>query len=477
MSRYDHVQKSDSGFIVIDTRKKWFNIAALLLCFIFLISIKYMVNQPATGDEPHYLIMDYSIVHDKDLSLANNYDHYTPIGGGYYWLSYQGWPHVDAKYANKQYSVHGIGLPIIILPGFFIGKYSGVVFESVLIATFVIFLTWVWTLMITKNRNMAYLASFLLVICYFFNTLAGAVYPDMLMAALTLLVLIWIERYCNQQIHQFFIGLLLGILILVHIKTMVLVIPAIIFLCWKTWKNDRKIPWPTILVTTIFVAYYFFTLHQWFGVWSLSQVEGGQKFNASPKNNLTAMLFDSNRGLLVYNPILLLLFIGLPLWFKKMSNSILLVLFLLGPSILLLLFIPNWNGSASPTGRYIIEFLPAFMPAVVFAVMAMKSMKERIIIAFLSFITLIITIDATFNRFPEINNSILLPRPYLFQQIQQNTGFALDKYLPSYNNYTVLVLTNAYVKLALLYLFITSLIIYGIYLCGYSSRISKYFKK
>jgi hypothetical protein len=460
----------NDNIIEFDTSKKWFNFAAIVVCFLFLLGVRVMVGPPITGDEPHYLIMDYSLVHDRDLSLANNYDHGTPLG---YPLSYQGWPHVEAKYANKQYSAHGIGLALFTLPGYIADKKDGVVFQMVLLAAFVVYLTWYWAKAVTKNRKVAYLAALLLTVCYFFNGLAGSIYPDMLISALTLMGLIAAQCFYKKPSHQLATGLILGALVNVHLKTIVVVAPLLLVYCYQHWKSERKLPWIAVLITAALVAYYFLSLHQWFGVWSLSHVEGGQSFSASPKNNLTAMLFDANRGLLIYNPITILLFVGLPLWFKSNRSSLLMTLIALAPSMALLCMIPNWNGSASPTGRYLMEYLPAFIPAIAFAILRCTKNWQRAVIVALSSVTFLITIDATFNRFPQINNDIFVTRPLLFAQIQLWTGFAFDRLLPIYSNNTILVSSYALAKVLLGYFFVLALFVYGVYLSGYKLNLKQ----
>lgn len=453
------------GMFVFDSYNKWFNVAVILVCFLFLLGVRLAVNPTPTGDEPHYLIMDYSLIHDRDLSLANNYDRQTSLGYDSGILSYQGWPYVEDHYANKQYSVHGFGLPIFLLPGFLFAQKDGAVFQMVLLAAFVVWLTWVWTKLVTKNRKLAYVASGLLTICYFFNTLAGAIYPDMLTAALTLIALIATERYYRKPLFQLVIGLALGFLVLVHLKAIVIAAPVMLVLVYKLWKSDRKLPWLAIAAVGACVFYYFLTLYQWFGTLSLSEVEGGQSFGADIKHNLSAMLFDANRGLVIYNPILLLLFVGMPIWLKKHRQSLMLTLAALLPTIILLCMIPNWNGSASPVGRYIVSFLPVFIPAVAFAIESLWSkVWQRLVVIGLGSITFLITLNATFNKFPIIDNSKTTSRPILFEQIQQHTGWALDRLLPLYTNNTVLVSKHGWLKLLVGYLIIIGLVAYGFYL-------------
>lgn len=463
-------KKDQDSVIVIDTRSRWWNVALIIICFVFLLGFRLQMNPIPTGDEPHYLIMDYSLIHDHDLSLANNYGRNVRLGLPYTTLYYQGWPHVSAKYANKQYSTHGFGLPVVLLPGFLFGQSAGAIIEMVLVATVVVWLTWRWTVEVTKSRKAAYFTAFVLSICYFFATLVGAIYPDMLIAALILITLICIERgYFRRRQHQLLLGIVLGFLVLVHLKAIVISLPALGVISYKFWRSDRKLPWVAIIVTLLFIAYYFLTLHQWFGVWSLSQVEGGQAFDSNPFRNVSAMLFDANRGLLVYSPVLLLITVGLPLWLKKYRNSLVAMLLVVGPTMAVLSIIPNWNGSVSPTGRYVMEFLPAFMPALALAAERLREVWQRTIVGVLTGVTLIVTLDAMLNRFPIIlNNDVLWTRSSHFIQLQQITGVAFDRFLPQfsntldqYGNKAMLFGRFGKFKVLACYVIVSALLIYG----------------
>lgn len=458
--------KSD-GVIRLDTYNKWFNWCLIAICFLVLLAVRLQVNQGTTGDEPYYLLMDYSLVHDHDLNLNNNFQHkdYLSFYDGP--LQPQGTDGLNSAHAHDGYSTHGTGLPLLLSPGFLIAAKTGAVFEMVLLATLVVYLTWVWTKQITHNRMTAYIAATFLTISYFFNGLVGAIYPDMLIAALILISLILIERYYKQPKYQILIGLVLGFSILVHFKTLDFVLPALAVLSYKLWTTERKLPWRAVLIVAAFLAYYELSLYHWFGVWNLSTVEGGQSFGANPFHNVSAMLFDSNRGLLIYNPILLLIFVGLPLWFKNHRGSLLTTLVILLPPIVVLSLIPNWDGSAAPTGRYIIEFLPAFIPAIAFSLERLYRAWQKVVIGLLAIITFLISLDATMLKFPIINGNILAARAPLFLQIQGHTGLSLDRFIPTYSiqsKITILASKHAHIILAVDYLIVLSLLIYGYYL-------------
>lgn len=98
----------------------------LLLIFIFLIVIYFITSIPfsrkckLTGDEPHYMLMSYSIIHDRDLDLENNYRN---RDFSIYCLYNELTPQLAIRNRGGHwYSRHNIGLPILITPFFWLGE-------------------------------------------------------------------------------------------------------------------------------------------------------------------------------------------------------------------------------------------------------------------------------------------------------------------------------------------------------------------
>lgn len=350
----NHHKSKPDGIIRIDTYSKWFNVLMIGLCFLALLAVRLQVNSPVNGDEPHYLVMDYALVHNHNLDLKNiyaneSYYSFFPNHG----LGPQGKADIVAHDHGSVHSPHGVGLPAALYPGFLIAAKSGAVFELAMIATLTICLTWAWAKEITGNRKTAYGAAALLAICYFFNGLTGYIYPDMFIAAATLGVLLMITKGRYRKLgHQLLLGFLLGFLVLLHVKSLAIVAPALLVLIYKSWKDFRKLPWLVLLVALALIAYNFLTLHKWFGVWNIQDVWGADAhLGANPLNTVSAMLFDSARGLLVYQPILLLIFAGLPIWFRKRRESLAITLIIILPFMGVLALFSEWQGGGVTAGQ------------------------------------------------------------------------------------------------------------------------------
>lgn len=116
-------------------------LVTLLVYAIFTQRILYYTNPP-TGDQPFYLHTAISIVQDGDINESNNYDQqderqyyprFTVANDGYYPADFPGipapWPlpphdgKTTARPAGEEYSKHGLGLSVLIVPGWALGTH------------------------------------------------------------------------------------------------------------------------------------------------------------------------------------------------------------------------------------------------------------------------------------------------------------------------------------------------------------------
>jgi len=79
------------------------------------------VSSGITGDEPHYLLLTYSLVHDHDFDLSNNYAHQD------YRAFYpaQMFPETVPGRNGSAMLWHDVGLPLILVPGYAFAKRTG----------------------------------------------------------------------------------------------------------------------------------------------------------------------------------------------------------------------------------------------------------------------------------------------------------------------------------------------------------------
>lgn len=447
---------------------KWFAPSMLGLCFLFLLTARLQINLPTFGDEPHYLVMSSSLVKDGDLNLKNNYQNrdYEPYFTTN--LAPQGNPPQDS---NDWRSIHGSGIPVFLLPGYVIAGHWGAAIQMVLLSVFTVWLAWVWTKQITGRKKLAYLSAGLLTISYFFANLAGYIYPDVFVAAAALGSLIIIQKYYKNPWFQLLLGAFLGFLILVHFRTLILVAPVFAILLYQTWRTgttwSQKIPWRAFAAFAVFAAYYIYETYFQGASIAPSIGSSGASLRGDVFMNISAMLFDSNKGLLAFNPILLLLVIGLPIWFKEHRESLIMTTLILLPTIATTVMFIEWHGGYAPTGRYMMSFVPALIPALAFALSKFTMVWQKVVTWVLGIATLVITFDAMRSHFPLIDPNTW-SRHRLFEHIEYATGFAADKLLPHFittlpqhGDITGMVGAQSPIKLIVWWLVIVGLLTYG----------------
>jgi hypothetical protein len=283
-----------------------------------------------------------------------------------------------------------------------------------------------------------------------------------------LAALIIIDGYYDRWAWQLLFGFLVGFLVLLHFKTLAMVAPLLLIIVYKNWRHNRQLPWLVLVGTAPLIGYFFVSLHEWFGLWNPSKVYGqGYSFASPPAPIVSGILFDSVRGLLVNNPIIYLVFVGLPIWFKRNRESCLTALVATLPFMGILALFRGWQGGDSSMGRYTIAFLPVLMPAIAFAAYEFRQLWQKIIAALAFTATLCISLDDVITKWPYPRVETISP---LFQQIQNRTGLALNHLFPTFSstNSPIAVATLMYqygvLKLVVDYTVLVILCGYGIFL-------------
>ena len=97
------------------------NLAGIAAFVVYLCLIPSMTRVPIDGDEPYYLLVTDSIVHDRDLDLRNQYRDAKRITG----RDLQPQPSDPVGAHGEQYSRHEPFLPLLRAPGYAIAGLPG----------------------------------------------------------------------------------------------------------------------------------------------------------------------------------------------------------------------------------------------------------------------------------------------------------------------------------------------------------------
>ncbi len=350
-----------------------------------LLFVRIHANNGLAGDQVHYLIMSNSLLQDGDFDLKN--DHELERYKSYHPDKLD--THIPTRQFNqdspKWYSLHNPGLPIILSPFVATLGYKGAIIVMVFIAILLLLLTYFWTEKVTGNKKASFFACAILFSSFFYLSLAGYIFPNLLIAAITLGALLILENK-NRPIWQLFLlGALLGIGPWIHVKTLLsfatigLIAIIQILKIKKTWRNKLSELSILIVPALILIALFEWKLYEWYGVIFPNQTFAGDiLFSISPFKSLAAILFDATKGLFINNPALILILLGLPLWFKQNRWQLFRVILILGPGFILQLSFLDWWGGWSPSGRYLMDMLPVLIPAIAFIYPFLKNLWLKI---------------------------------------------------------------------------------------------------
>ena len=148
------------------------------------------------GDEPHYLVIAQSLWRDGDLRIENNHTR-----GDYQEYFHRTLtPHYLTRGVDRQiYSIHPIGMPVLMTPVYALGGYDLVVYALLLLAAIAMTSAWRLAWAVTGSASAATFAWAVLALGppWIFNTFA--VYPEVPAACAVALAFAWTSGWHAER--------------------------------------------------------------------------------------------------------------------------------------------------------------------------------------------------------------------------------------------------------------------------------------
>jgi hypothetical protein len=418
-------------------------IMVVLAVLAFLVGVRWRDAQPYSGDEPHYLLVSGSLIHDGDVDVKNDYldRRYRAYYSGH--LD----PHVNKSIFTPAsphwYSMHGVGLPAMLVPAFWADGAQGATVAMIVVAVIVLVLTFLWVRRFTSKVWPAAIATATLALSPFFLGLEGRIFPDLTTAALLLGCLLLLERPQRRPRHLLLLGVLVGVSPWVHFKN-ALPFGMVATLAFVQVIRSREVGRERLrellaFATPVLVSLigYELSIKVWYASWLPTHMvpRGNVLFALSFPRGLAAVSFDSARGLFTNNPALLLILAGLPVWIRRCPRPVLRLALVLAPMIVSQATFSDWAGAYAPAGRYALELTPALIPAI--ALFLEKApVGIRALAGTLLGLQLMLTLALIWLRPPwGVGGE---PSP-LLTAIARHHGPALAHAMPRFTNYTALV--------------------------------------
>jgi hypothetical protein len=395
-----------------------------------------------SGDEPHYLLVSESLVRDGDVDVKDDYraQRYHEFYGGHID------PHVNTSIFTAAsphwYSMHGVGLPVVVAPAFAADGAHGVTVAMVAVAAVLLLLTFLWARRFTGEVFFAAVATAALGLSPGFLGLEGRVFPDLPVAALLVACLVLLELPERRPDHLLLLGTLVGVSWWFHFKNGLAfgTIAAIAFVQVVRGSAGRERIRPLLMLSApvlVSLVGYELSNLDWYDSLSPTRMvlPGNHLFALNDARGLAAVSFDAGRGLFTNSPGLLLIFAGLPIWLRLFRGPFLRLALVVGPTILLQATFSDWSGAFAPPARYALDFIPAAIPAIA---LLLREAPGAVRLAATAVLGLQWALAAAFVwlRPPW---SLGGKRSSFFAAIDSHHGPPLDHYMPSFTPYTALV--------------------------------------
>jgi hypothetical protein len=406
--------------------------------------------------------MSESLIEDGDFNLENDYSikRYNKYLEGT--LDAHIPPPLSKEDTQIWYSLHNPGLPILLAPFLKLFGEKGATSLMLFLSTIALYLCYFWTFQITKNKTAGIIATIVFFSSGFFIAIKGYIFPNIISSILFLGAFLIMEQKKQKHASLFLLGVILGLGPWFHVKLflsfatigVIAVIQILVFSKTKT-KDLLFLCLPSFFLIGLFEIKLF----QWYGVLLPNNTFSGDiMFKVSILKSLPALFFDSTKGLLINNPAFFIIIFGIPLWIRKNPLQILKLAIIILPSFLLQSTFLSWWGGWAPSGRFFIDIIPLFMPAIGLAFLFLKTIWHKIIFyvfltihAFLSFIYIFSKNGWTWAG---VRNPI-------FQTIENIFGISIDNFLPHFT--PELRIVSGEKALFLLILFSIFLFIFGFY--------------
>jgi hypothetical protein len=402
-----------------------------------------------TGDEPHYLLAAHSLVYDWDFDLTNNYARLDYLN---FYFSKDITPQARLSPAGQQILDHQLGLVVLIAPAYALSGRLGVLGFQAILAGLLAGLTFKLAVLVSQDEPAALLATLFVALSPPLLMYNYLVYPELIGALLTTLVLYFALRH-NQATPTAFSLTLLALITLpwLNRRFVPLAILLALLLAWawrersESWKvgklEGRKVgkliapPSVLLLVTVMFSIGLLW-------VFENQLVRVGEPDITAPTINsifwdrlgrgLVGWLVDQQRGLFIYAPIYIFALWGLPFMIsdslRRRNRSWFVMLpFLLSLGVTTLAggFWIAWELGP----RFLVAALPALAPVLAVAWRSYSRQKIWRVVAVLLFgLSLSNTLVILQN--PELPYKSSLPLYY-----GDKFGLSLTEWLPDLAGY------------------------------------------
>jgi hypothetical protein len=325
-----------------------------------------------SGDEPHYLVIAQSLWRDGDLKIENN--HRRGDYREYYDSDLD--PHYLTRGSDQEiYSIHPIGIAVLLAPIYAAAGYGGVIAALIFMAALALAIAWRWTVATLNAPDAATFAwaAIALTAPFLLNTFT--VYPEIAAALCVMFAFVWtLPREAQRPGIGRWIAAGVAIAALPWLSTKYAPMSAALLLV-VIYRLRKKEPasflrnpkaWALVAIYAISLAAWFAFFYAYWGK-PLPMAPYGSMVQTSPLNLRAGgpgLLFDQEYGLLALAPAYVLAATGLfTMWRSRgpLRRQAIEITFIFMALLAIVGAFGIWWGGASSPGRPLVSGLPLLM--------------------------------------------------------------------------------------------------------------------
>jgi hypothetical protein len=414
-----------------------------------------------TGDEPHYMIIAYSLAFDRDIDLTYDYKNAENLVFG---ENFEAGAHARPGKDGRLRPVHDVGMPLLFAPYYAVAygvtteivkyvpeswlrrarvnfrviqrHFLSAAMIGITAAMAVTLLELFTAFSLSERRAFAWTA--LLVLSPPILSHSFLFFTEILSAFIALRVVLWFRGSPSARTGALFGGAAVGYLLLIHARNVGLIagLAAVVVYRSRRWQNGATLlAWFSLGAIVLLLVRTGVTYHFWGTLVTTPHARFGHTGDWRPAlteglTRLAGWLFDQEHGLLPYAPIYLLLPVGwIGLWKRDRELCLeltIIVAMYIGTMTIPTLNVAGWRGGWTPAARFLVPVIPLLCVFVFGAV----AQLPRVPAAVLAVVALQIGLDVVLWQHPGLFWNDGTGTSALLHYLDRGTG-RLSLYLPS----------------------------------------------